>query len=312
VDKAFVTGGSGLLGTALCHVLLKRGYDVYYGYRTNRIPANDHRLHPLRIELTQRGSLDQVSEIKPDAIIHTASLKNVDLCEKNPALASVVNVGGTRNVCDVAKRLRRPLVYISTNDVFDGERGNYTEDDEVGPLNVYARTKVEAEKIVLSSLEDSLVVRTTMHGWHWNPENSFSMKIIRGLRGGERLTMATDQFSSILLNLDLAEFLVRLLEKEFSGIVHLASSDALSRYDFAVAVAKQFGLKSDLIVPDTYSNIWERLGLRARRPLRATLNVAKANRILGKMPAVEDGIVRMKTTAREFASRMGFEEAVKL
>jgi len=305
-ERVLVIGGTGLLGTALCYCFALRGYDVAYTYRRAPLPVDNLGLTSISVDVTSRNSLRQIEELRPAWVIHTPSLKNVDYCERHPQEARELNMVGAENVAKVASKLKCGFVYIGTNDIFSGNLGPFSEEDAPEPLNVYARTKLEAEARVRQIVPKHLIVRTTFHGPHYNPENSFSMRIISSLRQRKPVQMATDQFSSIISTLDLAEALEQLVRVDASGTLHVASRNAISRYRFATCLANVFRLDSSLVERTTYDRIFTSFGLQAPRPLRATLAVRRAEAELNhRLPTIRESLVHMRGTAVSFSTTMG-------
>jgi len=305
-ERVLIVGGTGLLGTALCYQFASRGYEVAYTYRQSPLPVDNLGLDAISLDVMDPGSLQQIDPLRPSWIFHTPSLKNVDYCETHPLEAYDTNVTGTQNVARVASRLGCRLFYIGTNDIFSGDRGPFSEEDAPAPLNVYARTKLEAEARVRKIVPDHLIVRTTFHGLHYNPENSFSMRIISSLRQGKVVHMATDQVSSIISTLDLVDALERLVRIGARGTLHVACRNALSRYRFATSLANVFGLDSRLVQKTTYDQVFAELGLRATRSLKATLAVGRAEAVLRRrLPTIRESLIHMRRTAAAFTTKMG-------
>ncbi len=299
-----VVGGSGLLGTALCYAFERRGHRVSYTYRKAPLPVDGARFRGFPLEITDSAAVRRLREVRPTWMIHTASLKNVDYCETHPDEARTVNVQGAEHVAEVARDLGCGFVYVSTNDIFSG-LGPFSEEDSPAPLNVYARTKLEAEARVRAIHPGSIVIRTTFHGWHYDPANSFSLRVLTALRRGEPVRMATDQYSSIIASLDLAEACEELIRLGTRGTFHVACRNALSRYGFARSLANVFGLDERLVHRTEYRRLFPDFDTRAKRPLRATLAVGKAEGILGHpLPTIRQSLVRMRETAAAFCGAM--------
>src|SRR3989338_1141605 len=146
MKKLLVTGGSGLLGAAIVYELHKY-FEVYATYHNNQITSKHASC--IKLDLTNKDEAERLIEkIKPDIIIHTAAMTDVDLCELKPELAKKINVGATEHIANACKKEGIKLVHISTDYVFDGEKGNYKESDRMNPVDIYAKTKAEAEGLV--------------------------------------------------------------------------------------------------------------------------------------------------------------------
>lgn len=291
--KIFVSG-NGILGTALCSELAKK-YRVTNGYHSNLINITGGDLQYAKIDICDARSLKQLEDIIPDVIIHTAALTDVEACEKNPQLAHQVNVIGTGNLLSYARKFKSKFIYISSDYIFDGEKGDYSEQDRSNPLNVYGRTKLEAEEKILE-YGGSLSIRTTFFGWH--PDKSkwhFSSWIIDSLAENKKIFVNHDQKNSIMFSKDLAAIVGQMLNAGLSGVYNIAGRDSLSIYDIALEFSKVFNLDRRLIEPVSLNYIGEKFGLMARRPRDTSLNVCKIETALEKkMPSIKQGILSMK------------------
>lgn len=292
LGRMVVTGASGLLGANLALDIARNGAQVVAIYKDHplRLPR---RQQSTPCDLTdQARTADLFRELDPNWIVHAAALTNVDWCETHPEETMRVNVEATRNVALAARRAHARLLYVSTDSVFDGTRGNYAESDPPEPVNLYAKSKLLGEAILAEELPDCLVVRTNIYGWNFQPKMSLAEWILSRLESGVEVPGFRDViFSPILVN-DLGDRLLRMMELELAGLYHVAGSQACSKYDFAVALAKTFGLDPGLVRPSTL----EAIGLAAPRPRNTSLQVAKAGQALGGgLPDVYSGLRRMKS-----------------
>ncbi len=284
--RALVVGASGFVGWYLRLVLAGRGHEVWGTFHSDPLPT----LLPLDI-VDAEASAELVNRLRPDVIFVPAAIPNVDWCEAHPAESFRVNVLGLSHLLEAAKGRRSRLVFFSTEYVFDGARGPYSEQDRPNPISVYGRQKLAGEEMVLGRAPESLVVRTTVvYGWERRARN-FSQRLLAELQAGRRVKVPSDQVSSPTYVADLAEAACDLAEKGCAGLYHVAGSQRASRFVLARAVADVFGLDAGLIVA-TPSSL---LGQTAPRPLSAGLEVEKMRRELGWAPAgFGDGLARMK------------------
>ncbi len=288
-EKILITGGSGLLGSNIARTAAEE-YQVYATHNSHpsRIPGC--RFVPLDIKDRQQV-LSLLKEIKPAVVIHTAGLVNVDYCEEHEDEARLINVVGTENVALAAREIGAKLIFISTDSVFDGERGMYTEEDAPHPLTVYARTKLEAEKSVAHRLPDSIIVRTVFYGWGLHSKQSLAEWVVNGLREGKKLSMWTDAFFTPMLANNLAEVLLAMYRRNLNGIYHVAGSERCSKYDFGREVARTFGLDTDLIQPSSINEA----RLRAHRPKDPSLDTTRVSGLVDtRLLGVEEGIARFR------------------
>ena len=290
--KLFIAGVSGLLGLNAA-LLLRDRYEVSGCYHSRPVALDG--VHPFKLEANSSQAATAVlTEIRPDLIINTIGLTNVDTCETDPAQARLLNVETARNLADAAHRLKAKLVHISTDQLFDGTSSWITEEDAARPLNVYGETKSEGEQAVLDSCPDALVIRTNFFGWGNSARTSFSDWILASLAQGRELTMFTDVFFTPILIDHLVELSLQLEDGGAKGRYNLAGGERLSKYDFAIKAAEVFGLPDHGIRATSVKDF----PFKARRPEEMSLSSAKAEALLGRpMPSVGEGLRRLKETA---------------
>ena len=198
-------------------------------------------------------------------------ITNVDLCTLKPKLAKDVNIKGTTNLAKKTKEYGARLAYISTDYVFDGEDGPYKEDDKPNPINVYGRTKLEAEEIVISKLRDSVVIRTSQLYGVDHIGRNFIVKIIRNMNSNKNIYAADDFYSTPTYAGLLSEMIIKLVEKNAKGLYHGAGTEFISRYDYVNKIADIFGLDKTLIQKVKLKD----LKLKAARPPKGGLKIDK-------------------------------------
>lgn len=261
--RAAVIGGSGQLGGWLLRVLADRGHNATGTYGTTAFPG----LIPVDAA-DQEAAAAWLRSQSPDAVFYPAGFTWVDGCERDPEKARAANVEQPLNLARVAAELGARFVYFSTDYVFDGQSGPYTESASPHPLSVYGQAKLEAEQALADALGDLLlVVRTT---WVYGPERqgkNFAYQLAKTLSEGRPLTCPSDQVSTPSYGPDVAQAVVSLIEQGRTGLVHVAGPDLLDRVAFAQALAAAFGLDPSLIEGKTTAA----LGQGAPRPLNSGL-----------------------------------------
>ncbi len=277
--RVVVTGAGGLLGKRIVQAF--KDHEVVGVYHSSQPETS-----PFLILDLSSLNLRPIEELSPDIIIHAAALTDVDKCEREPELARLLNVDVTREIVKVSKRTNAFLVYISTDYVFDGTRGNYREEDETNPVNFYGLTKLEGEKLVRDV--DSLVVRTsTPYGS--NPasgKDNFALWLLKKLKAGERVNALVDQVTSPTLNTNFSLMLREAVDKRIKGVLHLAGRSQVSRYDFSLALARTFGLNETLINPAHFNEMkWF-----AKRPMNSSLDVSKAMSLEHKPMSLQEAL----------------------
>ena len=295
--RILITGASGLLGLNLALELCRE--HTVFG------TANQHALHTdaftvLQADLLAPGALESLFEqSRPDWVIHCAALANLEACEANPALASQLNTELPRRLAQLCSETRRDvtrggarLVHISTDAVFDGSRGSYTESDEPSPLGVYARTKLEAEWAVAEADASAIIARVNLFGWSMSGRRSLAEFFFNNLSAGKQINGFTDVIFCPLLANDIAHILEKMLTQELSGLFHTVGSECLSKYEFGVRLANRFGLDAGLITPISV----HQGGLSAARAPNLSLRTDKLASALGKsLPSLSPALERFYT-----------------
>ena len=277
--RLLITGGSGLLGSKIASIAVRKGYETYTGYNNHEATNGI----PVKLNICNKREVDKAFEkVKPNAVINAAALTNVDKCEEDKELARRVNIEGIKNIAEASEHHNAFLVHVSTDYVFSGEEGMYKESDEPKPINYYGLTKLEAEKIVTSSnLEWCITRPSVIYGA--TPaagKDNFALWVLNKLKNREHMRIITDQWVSPTLNTNLAEMILEIIERKLTGTYHLAGATPLDRYEFTTRIAETFQLDRALIFPST-SNEMKWL---AKRPKNTSLNVEKASKKLDNKP----------------------------
>lgn len=223
--------------------------------------------------------------IRPAAIIHTAAVADIDLCEAKPDLATSVNVGLTHTLTGYCRETATRLVHCSTDTVFDGEHAPYREEDAPGPVNHYARTKVEAEQQALALGPLAVVARlAVVVGLPlFGTGNSFLSRMLTHLRAGREVTVPANEVRTPVDVITLARALLELAgDRRLNGLLHLAGNDRLNRLDLARRIAVFHGFPPERIVPIDPTT----LPGRADRPRDASMINTRARTLL-RTPMVD-------------------------
>jgi len=300
VMKLLVIGGSGLLGFKVAERAMEE-FETFATYNSRPIKLEDCSF--FQLDKSDRDStFTLIKKLKPSVVIDTAALHNVDYCETHHDDARRVNVEGTKNVTDACKEVSAKMIFISTDYVFDGKKGFYTEKDIPNPLHYYAKTKLEGENIVKKAGINYAITRPSVI-YGWNPGELAGLKSSSGksvnfviwamnkLREKEEISVVTDQYNSPTFADNLAEALLVLSKSDKQGIYHTAGKMCINRFVFAKKIAKIFELDSSLVKPVT-SETFKQV---AERPKRCCLDVSKAEKELKvRFLTTDEGLMRMK------------------
>ena len=292
--KILVTGASGLLGLNLSLGMIETHTIV--GVDRSKLAGTPFEL--IKADLLEPGACSRLmDEVHPNAIIHTAANANVDACESDPEGARLLNAEFPGQLAELCAKCGVRMVHISTDAVFDGTKdGVYTENDMPNPLGVYAQTKLDGERNVLSANPRATVARVNFFGWSLSGTRSLSEFFYNNLSAGQPANGFTDVWFCPMFVGDLADTLVRMVEKGLSGLCHTVGSEALAKYDFGVRIARRFGFDERLIRPMSV----EESGLRARRSHNLRLSVHRLSTDLGMaIPGVSTGITKFYTQAQQ-------------
>lgn len=287
MKRILITGASGLLGLNLA-LEASRRHAVFGAVNRRALPGAPFEV--LQADLLAPGAVERLLErARPDWVIHCAALAVVDACEADPGLAAQLNSQLPGKLARLVARGGARLVHISTDAVFDGRGGNYGEEDEPNPVNVYGRTKLAGERAVAEANPQAAIVRVNLFGWSLSGERSLAEWFFNNLSAGRPVKGFTDVFFCPMLANDLARVLLKVLEKGLSGLYHAVGSQCVSKYHFGLALARQFGFDEDLISPASV----EEAGLKASRSPRLTLRCEKLSQALGEaLPEYSAGLSR--------------------
>ncbi len=281
--KYFITGGSGLLGERLAAVSNDND-ELTLVHNSN--PSEN----TIKCDITNEKEVKSaVEKENPDVIIHCAAMTNVDLCEDERKMAYSVNGDGTGFLAKAAHDIDAKIIYVSTDFVFDGERGYYKEDEKVNPLGIYAKSKYDGEVQLAKYSDDWAIARVSvLYGWH--SRLNFTTWVIEQLRQKNEINIVTDQINSPTLADNAAEAIFKIAQKNKNGIFHTAGNDAINRFDFTRKIADAFDLDDSLINPTTSSQFIQ----KAPRPRDSSLNVNKVEKELNmKMETCSESLKRM-------------------
>lgn len=219
-----------------------------------------------------------VEDVKPNCIIHTLAMADIDACEQDPNRAKFVNVDITQALLEASERMGSRFIFCSTDTVFDGRRGMYTELDSPSPLNVYGWTKVDAERAVMKSRVPWVIARLSLvMGFPMlGIGNSFFVRMERCAQSGQPIPMPADEYRTPIDVITVGQCLIELAKySDFTGIIHLAGNERISRYAMGIMIAREMGWDESLVCSSVIQK-----GIRAPRPKDVSLSNEKAKRLL--------------------------------
>lgn len=283
--KILVTGANGLLGQTLIMQLLEKKYEVVGTGRgpTRLIAAALEGYTYKDLDITDGPATSEfIIHEKPGLIVHAAAMTQVDQCELHKQECYNVNVTATRFIIDAARAIGAKLIYVSTDFVFDGKEGPYSEEDAPAPVNYYGSTKLVAETAVMESGLEWAIARTILV--YGTVPSVGRVNIVGWVKANLEqslpVNMVTDQFRTPTFVKDLARGILLMIEKNATGIYHLSGEEQMTPFEMAVATARFFGLDTALVREAASPDIRQ----PAVRPPRTGFNIEKAKKELGFQP----------------------------
>ena len=296
--RILVTGAHGLLGRSL---LRQEGKAEFIGCGRSSEPVGNYTYR--QIEIVDRSAVIQMLKaVRPDWVIHTAALTDVDLCETQRKHARRVNLETVSHLVEACGEVDAGLVQLSTDYVFDGSTGPYSEKDATNPLSYYGALKLESEHLVLETGIKGLVLRTLwLYGYIPGTRRNLVTWPLETLGRGESIGIVSDQWGNPTYVEDLARALLELCKRDAKGLFHMGGSAYLTRWKLVSHLAHRFGFSPELVKPI----LTEAAALKARRPLRSGLRNDALIAVLGRTPlGFSEGLeclIREDDFRRDFA-----------
>ena len=285
--KLLITGCNGFLGSSLVKYFSKINYDII---GTSLSKQTHHQfLHYISGDLSDKGFVNSLmSSFKPDIIINTVALVDLDLCEIQKNNSYKTNVQTAINLSDSLTQ-NIHLIHISSDHLFDGKKSFYTEEDDPQPLNVYATTKFLAERECMIRHPNTTIIRTNIIGWSPpDHKNTFAEWIYYNLKDNLAINMFIDYFfTPIEVNI-FSEVLGHIFVSNLRGILNVAGIERCSKYEFGILLAKLLGFDTSLIIPtkmDSYN-------FKANRPKDLSLSTNKFSENFNyKLPNLKESLI---------------------
>ena len=272
-ERWLVTGAHGFLGSNAGKFLRANGIPATGLVRGGNAPQFDSAV---QCDLSVPGNTAAVIEEQlPNVILHCAAPSSHPACEANPKLAFRVNAQASGEIAQAAENIGATLIYISTDSVFDGLRGNYSEADPTNPFSVYGETKLQGEHFVLAET-NALIIRTNFFGWSPTNQRSILEFFVSNLEQGKQVPGYTNVTTTSLYAQTLLTYIWQLHKSEQSGIFHVTSQDALTKWEYGQLVAETFALNPALIQPT-----------ESEQPRNISLDTTKLAHFLGHAPQTQ-------------------------
>jgi dTDP-4-dehydrorhamnose reductase len=278
-----ITGTSGMLGKDIFSIFSQKAEYNVYGVDiilNENIPVNSQFIGNLTDLLFTK---DVLNTVKPDIIIHCAAIVSLDKCETDKKLAKSIHVDVTKQLANYNIN-KTKIIYISTDSVFDGKDGDYSETDKPNPINYYAKSKLQGE-VAACVNSNNLIIRTNIFGFNRKLGGSIAEWAIKNFMDNKMINGFTDTFFNAIYTKQLAEILLKLIQINYKGLVNVASQNYMTKYDFLKVLAKELNV-SDLLIIESTSSL---INFNTPRPLNTTLNTSKLKKIVN-VPKIEDGM----------------------
>lgn len=283
--KVLLTGASGFLGWNFSKIYQDR-YDIsgtYFRHQPKDVSIRWHKLNLLETKSVRK----LIHEIAPDIIVHLAAISKPNYCENHPALSHHVNVYTSLEIAKVAENLNIPMIFSSTDLVFNGNTGGYTEDDFCYPLSQYGSQKQQAEESLLTDFKQTFILRfPLMFGWTPEYSHNFFTQSLSKLEEKESVQAFTDEYRTLQSANIASQWIDKMIQYLLSKpdmpvrLLHAGGSERYSRYDFMQLMSTVFELESSLIK----ACLQHDLNLIPQRPSDVSLDITLAEQLLGFRP----------------------------
>ena len=284
--KMLVLGGSGFIGSILVQNCISK-FEIQTTSNQNENYIKEILNHKINFFDEPERLLEIIEAFKPDFVIHTVAFPSVDYCENHKNEADYLHIKITEQIAKVCRNINAKMILISSDAVFQGKKkGKFLENDPPNPINYYGKTRLEAEKKVLSFSNCNVVLRTgVVYGWH--KKSRFTNWIIDSLKAGKKVDPHIDQYNTPTLVDDLVNVIIRVLEQNITGLYHATGKSCLNRFEFALKIANHFNLKKELIIPVTAKEKIQ----EAPRPFVSCLDSTKIEKIVNyNFKNIDEGI----------------------
>ncbi|RPH32078.1 MAG: NAD(P)-dependent oxidoreductase [Bacteroidales bacterium] len=296
--KILITGANGLISRKAIR-LLSQGKD-HQLFATSQKRLNfPPEVNFFTVNLVYSDLNQLIDTIRPEVLIHCAAMASPDACEVDRYSCNKINVEVTARLASACRDYGVHMIFLSTDFVFDGLKGDYTETDTPSPISYYGESKIEAENSIIGLNTGATIVRTSLvygHDENLSRQN-LVLRVIDNLQKGKPYRLPTDQLRAPTDVNDLASALKTFTEKKIGGVFNIVGAQKLSVFDFARQIAAVFGYNESLLIPISASELDE----PAKRPLNSSLDITKAKNIIGYKPTpLIDSLKNLKQELLDF------------
>lgn len=290
--RILVLGANGMLGQRLIEFYCKQPNIQLLACSAEDEPVFEDTEYR-KMDITHRDEVkDLCYDFYPDVIVNAAAFTNVDLSETEREQAWKTNVKGVEYIAEVSRVIDAHIIHFSSDYIFDGKRGPYSEKDKPNPLGYYARTKLASENVLRTSATYNTILRTNvLYGIAHNSRPDYVRWAVNSLRNEQKIRIVTDQINNPTFIDDLIQAISKVIEYKKYGVFNIGGKEFLSRYDFTLKIADFFNLDKTLIHPITTDELHQ----PAPRPLKSGLIILKAQTQLGYKPhSINESLTKMK------------------
>jgi len=288
-----IIGGNSKIASAIIRLFMKETTWKLYVYSMSLKESSSPRIvHKAIPYMDTKSWKEEFLSIRPDYIINTAAMTNVDACEEKRQEAWFANATFIEQLSRIALIIESHLIHFSTDYVFDGTKGPYSEIDQPRPISYYGKSKLAGENAVIHSHALNTVIRTNVvYGLTNTSQQDFVKWVLSKADASQNMHIVDDQYSNPTLTDDIALAVKRIIEKKRSGMYHIGGNTQCSRFEFALEIAKIFHVDASLIIPIKTKDLQQ----LAERPLQSGLITLKAHTDLGiSFSTITEGLVRMR------------------
>jgi len=292
--KILLTGANGLLGQKTTEVFARETEHELVLTDLASKAEEPRKFSYYELDITDKGAVKEfVKKHKPEIIINAAAYTNVDGCESERELSWRVNVDAVKNLIIASRINSSKIIHVSTDYIFDGVKGGYDEDSTPNPLSFYGKAKLASENALIASGAEYAIIRTMIiYGYGRNVKQNFALWLIDQLGKNTPVKIVDDQYGMPTMVDDLGLALMKIVERERTGIYNVCGSEYINRYKFALKLAEVFDFNKSMVVPIKTSELQQ----AAARPMNSSFILLKAETELGLKPLnARDGLYLLKS-----------------